>query len=419
MSTTLVTSPADLAILRPLAQRVREIAYSNENLARKQRWLRHNALQPGQPMVLIEVGGLGGNNENPITPMLQCKQQWARDLEMGFRSSIYQFDIVKDDWVVEPYITCNWKVDAGSYGVKPKNTSGSHDGIMGSRIWEPPLKNLKGDFAKLQKRKFSVDREGTLAWKKHLEDTLGDILPVRMRGSYWWTMGMTWVAIDLIGLEQLMLYMVDDPQGLHRLMRFLHDDHLAFATWLEKEGLLNLNNENDYVGSGSVAYTKDLPKPGMNGRVRMQDTWVLSESQETVGVGPEMFAEFIFPYQKTLTEKFGLSYYGCCEPVHNRWHIIKGLRNLRKVSVSPWCDQEFMARELAGKYIFGRKPNPTLISTEHFDEAAIQADLKTTVELCRKHGTNLELVMKDVHTVHRMPERLARWVELAREACRA
>jgi hypothetical protein len=157
----------------------------------------------------------------------------------------------------------------------------------------------------------------------------------------------------------------------------------------------------------------------MNGRVRMQDTWILSESQETVGVGPDMFAEFIFPYQKSLTEHFGLSYYGCCEPVHNRWHIVKGLRNLRKVSVSPWCDQEFMAKELSGKYVFCRKPNPTLISTEHFDEPAIRADLKKTVELCRKHGTNLELVMKDVHTVQRKPERLARWVELAREACRA
>jgi hypothetical protein len=78
-----------------------------------------------------------------------------------------------------------------------------------------------------------------------------------------------------------------------------------------------------------------------------------------------------------------------------------------------------MARELARKYAFGRKPNPTLISTEHFDEAAIRADLKNTVELCRKYGTNLELVMKDVHTVQRKPERLARWVELARDACGA
>lgn len=418
---TYVTDASDLATLRSLAKRVREIAHSEQNLCRKERWLRHNALQGGEPMVLIEVGGLGQNHENPVTPMLQCKEEWARGLEMGFRSAIYAFEVVKDDWVVEPYLNCNWQVNLGWYGVSAKTTHGGHDGVMGSRVWEPPLQNLQEDFAKLKPRQFSVDRESTLAWKRHMENTLGDILPVRMRGAYWWTMGMTWTAIDLIGLEQLMLYMVDDPEGLHRLMQFLHDDHAALAAWLEKEGLLTLNNENDYIGSGSVAYTNELPKPGTGGhaRVRAQDMWVLSESQETVGVGPDMFGEFIYPYQKSIAERFGMCYYGCCEPVHSRWHIVKGISNLRKVSVSPWCDQAFMARELAGKYVFCRKPNPSLISTERFDEDAIRADLRQTVDLCRTHGTNLEIIMKDVHTVQRKPERLARWVELAREACRA
>ena len=58
----------------------------------------------------------------------------------------------------------------------------------------------------------------------------GDILPVRIRGGFWWTLGMTWTAIELIGLENLMLSMFDNPAGLHRLMAFLRDDHLAFAS---------------------------------------------------------------------------------------------------------------------------------------------------------------------------------------------
>jgi hypothetical protein len=209
--------------------------------------------------------------------------------------------------------------------------------------------------------------------------------------------------------------MIDDPDGLHRLMKFLHDDHVAFAKWLEGEGLLSLNNENDYIGSGSVGYTHELPKAGMDGKVRMLDTWCLSESQETVGVGPDMFEEFIYPYQKSLIEQFGLCYYGCCEPVHSRWHVIKGIRNLRKVSVSPWCDEAIMAKELAGKYVYGRKPNPAQVSTDRFDEDAIRADLRKTIELTAAAGCNTELVMKDVHTVKNQPLRLARWVEIARE----
>ena len=410
-----VVSPADVSILRTLVTRVRDIAYSEQNLERKERWLNHNALRPGKPMVIAELGGLGSNGELPVEPLLVCRDPWARNMERGLRSTIYQFDHIKDDWVVEPFLQCNWAVDMGNYGVEARHQSGSHDGVMGSYVWEPPLKNLKEDLTKLKQRQFSVDREGTLASKSHMETLFGDILPVRIRGNFWWTMGMTIDAIGLIGLEQLMLYMVDDPEGLHQLMKFLHDDHMALATWLEKENLLSLNNENDYIGSGSVGYSDELPAPDFSGHVRFCDLWCLSESQETVGVGPEMFQEFIFPYQKSIVERFGLSYYGCCEPVNNRWHVVKQINNLRKVSVSPWCDEAFMARELGSRYVYCRKPNPTQVSTDRFDENAIREDLATTIRHTRQHGCILELVMKDVHTVQRQPERLARWVQLARE----
>lgn len=415
MDSKTVVLASDVAILRKLAMRVREIAGGSENLERKARWLAHNALKPGEPMVICELGGLRQNGEMPIDPMLQCTEGWARDLEFGFRTNIFQFDLVRDDWVIEPYINCNWQVKASGYGVQSVKHSASHDGVMGSCVWEPPLKNLKEDLGKLKRRTFSVDREGTMAWKAHLDKVLGDILPTRLRGAFWWTTGMTITAIDLIGLEQLMLYMVDDPEGLHRLMWFLHDDILSYAQWLEREGLLSLNNENDYIGSGSVGYAAELPHVGINGCVRMEDMWVLSESQETVGVGPEMFAEFIFPYQRSIAERFGLAYYGCCEPVHNRWHVVSQIRNLRKVSVSPWCDEAFMARELATRYVYCRKPNPALVSTDVFDEGAIREDLRRTLSQTHKHGCNLELVLKDVHTVQRRPERLGRWVQIARE----
>ena len=92
------------------------------------------------------------------------------------------------------------------------------------------------------------------------------------------------------------------------------------------------------IGSGSAGYTDELPQSDWRegDSVRATDQWVLSESQETVGVGPRLFEEFIFPYQLDLAKRFGLLYYGCCEPVHSRWDVLKKFPNLRKVSVSPW-----------------------------------------------------------------------------------
>ena len=225
---------------------------------------------------------------------------------------------------------------------------------------------------------------------------------------------MTMTAIHLAGLQNLMLYMYDSPDGLHRLMDFLKQDHMALLDWMEAENLLNLNNRNDYVGSGSVGYSDELGTPPSE-HVRISDLWGLSESQETVGVSPDLFEEFVFKYQQPVIERFGLCYYGCCEPVHTRWHVIKKLRNLRKISISPWCDEEAIAPEIGPDYVYCRKPNPTLISTESFDEDAIRRDLRHTLDVCRAHHCPLEIAMKDVHTVNHEPARLARWVELARE----
>jgi hypothetical protein len=72
-----------------------------------------------------------------------------------------------------------------------------------------------------------------------------------------------------------------------------------------------------------------------------------------------------------------------------------------------------MAEALGQDYIFCRKPNPALISTERWDEDAIRADLQETVE--KAGDCALEIVMKDVHTVADQPRRLGRWVELARD----
>lgn len=403
----------DVDILRRLAARKTEIAAHPVNLERKRLWYAHDACDGERPMVLAETGV---SFEDLPASWLECREKWARDLERGLRFELFQFEQVKDDHVVEPYIHWNWRVSSSDFGVTPEMEWAERvSGNVSSRHWIPPLKDLDTGLALLKPRRYTVDREGSLAWRDHLERVFDDVLPVRLRGGFWWTTGMTIVAIDLVGLQELMLLMCTNPGGVHSLMAFLRDDQLAFADWLESEGLLSLNNENDYIGSGSMGYTHALPQGDWEGGpVRLCDLWVLSESQETSEVGPAMFEEFVFRYQQPVIERFGRCYYGCCEAVHLKWDILKRLPNLHRVSVSPWCDQAFMAEALGTRYVFSRKPNPTLVSTPHFDEDLIRADLRKTLDTAR--GCAVELIMKDVHTLCGEPHRLARWVELAREA---
>ena len=83
------------------------------------------------------------------------------------------------------------------------------------------------------------------------------------------------------------------------------------------------------------------------------------DTQETVGLSPKMYEEFIFSCYKKIASQYGLLSYGCCEPAHPIWdNCISKLDNLRKVSISPWCDEEFMGERLRDrKNVISAKQN--------------------------------------------------------------
>lgn len=404
----------DAAVLRQLARQKLETAHHPLNEERRRLWHALDAGRPERPMVLAEAWAAF-----ELLPEFrpQCTAPWAQELERQMKFELYQFERLRDDHVVEPRVTYNWHVTSGNYGVEVKQHYAHRvSGNISSRQWEPPLKNVDGDLEKLHRRAPAVDREATRAHRDALHEVFDGLLRVELRGGFWWTSGLTQTAIDLVGLENMMVYMCTEPSGLHRLMSFLQHDFIAWAEWAEHEGLLSLNNENDYIGSGSMGYTHALPQPdhGLGGPARLKDLWVLSESQETVACSPAQCEEFVLRYYRPIAAKFGRTYYGCCEPVHDRWEYVKTLPNLRRVSISPWCDQAAMAAVLGEDYVFSRKPNPALVSVPAFDEDAIRADLRGTFTSAR--GCNIELIMKDVHTLCGQPQRLPRWVQLAREA---
>lgn len=225
---------------------------------------------------------------------------------------------------------------------------------------------------------------------------------------------MTWTLVNLRGLEQVMLDMYDHPRELHELMAFLRDGHLAKLDFLEKHNLLSLNNDGTYVGSGGFGYTHELPQKDFDGvHVRTVDLWGFAESQETCYVSPEMFEEFVFPYQYAILERFGLNCYGCCEPLHTRWHVVRRFPRLRRVSVSPWADLKKMAEYLGDAYIYSLKPNPADLATPRVDGDYIRKKLREALEITK--GCRVEVIMKDNHTIGGNPENVTTWCRIAKE----
>lgn len=403
----------DRLVLRDLATRVAELAARPVEADKRELWYRHNALEPTRPLVFCDPEN--GWNEVLTPDQLQCEGGLARGWEWHLRREIFWGEQMRDDKVVGSYFNVGHVYTEADWGLRETRIGGQGGGAW---RWEAPLKSYD-DMDKLRFPQITVDYEATDEVLQLAQETFGDILHVRLRTSWWWSLGMTQTLVYLRGLEQIMYDMVDRPDDLHRLMAFLRDGHAARLEFLERNNLLFLNNDGSYVGSGGFGWTHELPQPDFNGHVRPIDMWGFAESQETVGISPEMFEEFIFPYQLSLLERFGLNCYGCCEPLDSRWHVVAKFPRLRRVSMSPWANVEVMAERLGNRYIFSWKPHPGVLAADTFDEEFVRQTLRRGLQALKKNDCRVEIIMKDCHTIRNDPQRVIRWVQIAKEEAEA
>ncbi len=210
------------------------------------------------------------------------------------------------------------------------------------------------------------------------------------------------------------------PQTIHALMEYMASDRERMFGFVEQQGLIVPNTDNQLAGPRAYGYVSELPDAETGVPGRLGDLWCWAESQESALISPAMYAEFVLPYMKRLTDRFGLVYYGCCEPVHDRLELIMdAMPNLRSVSVTPWADLTKVAEMLGDRYVYSRKPDPVPISgpTPHWERA--EADLRRTYEATVPHGCPVEVLFRDVYDVGGDRSRLATWVSLARSVLEA
>ncbi len=403
----LIVSVGDRKILRGLASQVAELAVRPIEDEKRDLWRRHNALEATRPVIFCDPE----NGWNEIFPpdSMACEGELARHFEFRLRKEIFWGEEMRDDRVIVPNFDIAHVYTTTGWGLAEERIGGEHGGAY---TWKPPIQT-RDDLEKLHFPEIEIDEGATDRLLDLTNELLGDLLTVRLRTSWWWSVGMTWELANWRGLSQIMYDMIDDPDLIHHLMGVLRDGSLAVLDSLEARNLLSLNNGGNYVGSGGFGWTDELPQPDCDGPVRTCDLWGFAESQETVAISPRMFEEFVFPYQLPLLERFGLNCYGCCEPLDKRWYIVKQLPRLRRISVSPWADREFFAAELGDRYILSMKPHPADLAMEDFDEEQIRASLRHDFEVTR--NCRVEAIMKDTHTIGNDPSRVVRWVQIAKE----
>jgi hypothetical protein len=413
----------DREIIRSLARKWMELASMPVMNERKKLWGAVNDLHQIRPVILIETSPIEGFVEETE---LQCENKYLRAVERNMLDNVRHAEEVGDDIVLEPYYRIGWQIDFSSFGVdvetKPAVTSG---GSSLGYSFNFPIQGPE-DLNKLAPRNISVDRETSLANKTMLEECMGDILPVRI-GNYdpflvnpgneeWAGLffhGLTWQIYRFIGNDNLLYWVYDQPETIHKLMRYMTDERRRTYEYIQKESLLVPNTDNQMAGPRHYGYVSELPAADDEQNVQLKDLWCWPESQEANIISPEMYNEFVLPYLAELSNMFGLSYYGCCEPVHDRLESIKkAIPNLRAVSVSGWSDFRKVAEMLGKEYVYSRKPTPAYLSGANPDWDLVEKDMKKTFEVTR--DSNLQLLFRDLYTIDGDRPRLRKWVDLAK-----
>jgi hypothetical protein len=402
----------DRTIIRDLASEAAAVAALPDQEKTRRLWRRLNALDPVRPMVMIDQV-CWHELEVDKDLALACGDPDCRAWEQKLRRQLYQWKHFRVDMVVESTLDVPMAVRNSGFGIEVREETAVTDpknDVVGHRYMNQ-LQSVD-DLAMLHEPRIEHDAGETERRLSVAHELFDGLLTVRPWGMdpylSLWDPISTWM-----GVENALYAIMDRPEFMHALARTMTDGYLSLLDQLEEKGLL--------CGPQSLihctgAWTTELPAEGFApARPRTRDIWMFGLAQMFATVSPAMFREFEVDYTRRICERFGLVYYGCCDPLDRKMNEVRMIPHVRKISMSPWADQERGAAEIGKDYVFSRKPSPALLAGSTFHLDRVREDLTATKAICEKSGSPLEIILKDISTVGYEPQRLFQWARTAME----
>ncbi|MFC1582007.1 hypothetical protein ACFL4W_00575 [Planctomycetota bacterium] len=404
-------SEKDREILRELAGEIAEIAALPEQQETIRLWKALNARRPERPMITIDqVCWNEMEFDNELA--LQCTDPECRGYEDSLRRTLYQWKHFPADMVVEPFLRVPKAVHNTGFGIgvdEQVAVTDATNAVKGHKYNNQF--ETEADLDKLCVPQISHDAAET---ERRLA-VAGELFEGLLEPRAWgydphlslWDPISTWM-----GVEGALYALIDRPDFVHRLVGRMTDGYLSMLDQLETQGLLC---QPQSLVHCTGAFTDELPADGYDPeRPRTKDLWMYGLAQMFATVSPAMFKEFEVDYISRICTRFGLVYYGCCDPLDLKMDEVRMIPNVRKISMSPWVEQPRGAAAIGGDYVFSRKPNPAQLAWDRWDPDAVEKDLSETMAVCAEHGCPLEFILKDISTVRYEPQRLWEWSYIAK-----
>jgi len=408
----------DAEILKPLVEKVLELAARPEQEARKELWARHNALQPtGKVPVCVSFEGIPGPQWELMfgADHLRCSGELARGLEFDLKKRVWMAGNVPDDHVVWPAVLVAVGRQADyDWGV-PLGWHDSGD-ALGAKGYDPPFADGI-DLQRLRAPRSDFAAAAAGARLAQAAELLGGKLAVRARYE---TLGESPfdLAVAMRGMDRIFMDVYDAPELLRALMDFITGAIVADHRRREQQGWLNApaDPSGRYQMIPMMRHVAGFLAPGFAGRrPELADEWPYVSAQTSSGLGPEQYAEFVHPYNARIAELFTRRtvYYHGCECLDGKLAVIAALPNLRRHHVSPWSSVAAAAEQYRGTVNLEVHAHPGRVFFGAAREG-MRRELEGLVAAAAGHPLSLNL--SDIHSVNGDPGTLRVWAEEAQRA---
>ncbi len=395
----------DMGILRDLAKQYVEICTNPVQEERRRLWRAHNSLKSTRPLTYVRAFAW---QEMPQSKGL-CQNPLLREIENKLRYDLFR-STFNDDSIFEPWVTVDAVYRCEGWGVGIARNYAEEPG--GSFKVDYAIKKHE-DIEKLRMPRHEIDEAKTAERVSRVEEAIGEIITVNLNRGPAYVMWAGDIATELgylRGIENFMMDMMDHPDWLHRVVKFLSDGILLAHDQAEAAGDWGLSNHQNQA----MPYADELNDPAANVTgVKRDQLWGYQAAQELTAVSPAMHDEFMVQYQIPILQKFGLVSYGCCEDLTRKIDILRKIPNLRRIAVSPFADAPRCAEQIGTDYVISYRPSPADMVSYGFDETRIRTILTRDLEACR--GLHVDITLKDVETVENDVTRIRRWVDLTRK----
>ena len=412
------TEAAEARILRSLAQRVAELAAAESNRKAIDHWTRLNALDSDvPPQVLVHLWPLAWDEVLPDS-QLQCTTPWVRRYERDLRRTIWTAEHLDSDNVVEPVITYPLAYHLREYQglqVQRRYVEGHGDGAAEF----VPVILEKSDVEQLGEPALEVDEAASERNRQQALELFDGLLTVVKQPVYFAAKVVdefSWLR----GLENTYWDMVEDPVWVNEALGRIAANFQQRFELLESAGLWGVAHKSFPLGSAGLRFAPNLPDwrtadDPSTFAPKLSESWGNTCAEVCNVVSPEMHDRFAFEFDRQLMRQFRYINVGCCETLDTKTAELRRVPNVRKVSVSEWCDVKRAAENLGSDYVYSYRAAGVHFVRDPWDIDAARAEIQAVLDATR--GSPVELVLNIGGTLGEGDggRKLAEWCRIVRD----